>query len=199
MATKKSTVALVTGIAVIVFGITLYRSVFYAPTDEIPIPDEAFQNALANRDAAAYPNTLSIPKLSVLAEVREVGITSRGNMGTPDSYENVGWYKYGPLPGEVGSAVMAGHVDDGLSLPGVFANLQNLAIGDDVFVTTKGGTPLRFVVSEINTYDFDDRNTNVFTEDNRKLLRLVTCVGTWVPEEKTHDERLVITAVLVEE
>lgn len=192
--TKKSLIALITIAASIVFISTLYRAVFRAPTDEIPLPDETV--ALTNTETQKYPATLSIPKLNIVAEVREVGITSRGNMGTPDSYENVGWYKYGTIPGEAGSAVLAGHVDDGLSLPGVFANLDNLEIGDDVYVVNREGREILFKVSAINTYDFDEKVPEIFNVSEGSLIRLITCTGSWVKDEKTHDKRLVVTATL---
>lgn len=193
---KRVLVISITVLAAIVFSITLYRAVFYAATDEIPLPPEYTDIALANKDSAAYPVMLSIPKINVEANITDVGITSRGNMGTPSNYSDVGWYRYGILPGELGSAVMAGHVDNGLSLPGVFANLKNVEKGDDVYVTDKRGEKLHFIVSAIDTYDFDDKNTNVFKEKDNRILRLITCTGTWVSEYKTHNQRLVVTAVL---
>ena len=171
---SKKVVIIIIALAIVVFFTTLYKALFYAATDEVPLPAGAANEALANQDGSLYPAMLSIPKLNINAEVVEVGITSRGNMGTPNNYANLGWYKYGILPGEVGSAVMAGHVDNGLSLAGVFSNLKDLEKGDGVFVTNKSGVKLSFVVSEINTYDFDDRNTNVFTKQDGKFLKLVT-------------------------
>lgn len=187
---------MLTFVAVIIFGVTVFRTLFYAPTDEIRLPNEAILDQ--KNDLASIPTLLSIPKIKVEAKVQEVGITKKGNMSTPNNYSDVGWYKYGTLPGQMGSAVLAGHVDDGLSLPGVFYNLKNLEKGDDVFVTTKDGKDLHFVVSKINTYNFDDVNVGVFTESDGKLLKLITCTGTWVSQNKTHSERLVVTAELAE-
>ncbi|MES2315373.1 MAG: class F sortase [Patescibacteria group bacterium] len=193
---KRELVILITVLAAVIFCITLYRAVFYAATDEIPLPPGVTDEALANKDSALYPVTLSIPKINVQAKITDVGITSRGNMGTPTNYSDVGWYRYGILPGQLGSAVMAGHVDNGLSLPGVFSNLKDLSIGDDVYVATVGGERLHFIVSAVDTYDFNDKGTNVFKEKDAKLLRLITCTGSWVSQYKTHDKRLVVTAVL---
>jgi len=177
-----------------VFCITLYRAIFYAPTDEIPLPEGTTE--LTTADSSSYPANIAIPKLKIDARVVDVGITSRKNMGTPDNYSEVGWYRYGPAPGNRGSAVMAGHVDNGLSLPGVFAELGNLAIGDDVYVSNRGGENLHFIVSKIDTYDYDSRDTDVFTQSDGKFIKLVTCVGSWDSYIKTHDKRLVVTAEL---
>ena len=193
MKRKKEIVIAITIAGALVFCLTLVRAIFYAPTDEIPLPEGA---TLVTALPASYPVRMTIPKLKINANVVDVGITSRKNMGTPDNYSEVGWYRYGPAPGDTGSAVMAGHVDNGLSLPGVFAELGNLAIGDDVYVSNRGGENLHFVVSKIDTYDYDARDTDVFTESDGKFIKLVTCVGTWSSYTKTHDQRLVVTALL---
>jgi sortase A len=168
---------------------------FYAATDEIPLPAGIVNET--NKDIDSYPILLNIPSIDVNSKIVDVGITSRGNMGTPTNYEDVGWYRYGILPGEAGSAVMAGHVDNGLSLPGVFSKLSEVKVGDDIFTTNKLGAKLHFVVKNIATYAYDAKDTNVFTQNDGKYLKLITCVGTWKPDNKTHDKRLVVTAVLV--
>lgn len=197
METKVRIILAITLVSATVFGVTLYRAVFRAPTDEIQIPEGLLATKESQKNLSKYPINLAIPKLNILAPVREVGITSRGNMGTPDSYQNVGWYKYGALPGEVGSAVMAGHVDDGLSLPGVFAKLDELKIGDDAYVYIKDGTKLQYRVTRLDTYDFKAIVPEIFQSKEGKLLRLITCVGEWDKSQKTHDKRLVVTAELV--
>lgn len=197
MNTKRKIVIGITALAVIVFCVTLYRALFYAPTDEIavPPPDIAINN-INKLDPASYPVRLLIPKLNIDANVQNVGVTKAGNMATPNNFTDVGWYKYGPLPGEMGSSVLAGHVNNGLALPGVFADLEKIGVGDDVYVTTQGGTKLHFVVSKIETFDYNAKDTNVFTENDGKLLKLITCTGTWVSQIKTHNKRLVVTTVL---
>ena len=77
-----------------------------------------------------------------------------------------------------------------------FAELGNLAIGDDVYVSNRGGENLHFIVSKIDTYDYDSRDTDVFTQSDGKFIKLVTCVGSWDSYIKTHDKRLVVTAEL---
>ncbi len=199
---KRKIMLLITVMSAIVFVGTLYRAVFYIPTDEIPLPQAQAEQPINpeipinKSDPDSFPARLLIPKINVDANVQNVGITRKGNMGTPNNFTDVGWYKYGPLPGETGSAVLAGHVNNGLALAGVFFHLNELAIGDDIYVTTEGGDDLHFVVREMNTYPFNAKDTNVFTEDDGKLLKLITCAGTWVSQLRTHDQRLVVTAVL---
>jgi LPXTG-site transpeptidase (sortase) family protein len=200
---KRKIVKFITVFSALVFVGTFYRAVFYIPTDEIPLPQitQAEQPItpeipINKSDPNSFPARLVIPKISVDTKVQDVGVTKKGNMGTPNNFTDVGWYKYGPLPGEMGSAVLAGHVSNGLALAGVFFHLNELGVGDDIYVTTKGGEDLHFIVREMNTYPFNAKDTNVFTENDGKLLKLITCAGTWVSQIRTHDKRLVVTAVL---
>ena len=118
-------------------------------------------------------------------------------MAAPSSFSDVGWYKYGPTPGELGSAVFAGHVDNGLGLPGVFKRLDELRPGDELHVQTEEGEDIRFTVSEVEVYPYDAVPTDrLFEQEGAPHLNLVTCTGSWVSGERTYDARLVVYAVL---
>ncbi|MDB5266235.1 MAG: peptidase sortase [Parcubacteria group bacterium] len=147
---------------------------------------------------SAYPTRLAIPSLGIDANVQHVGINAKGNMATPNNFTDVSWYKPGTVPGEIGSAVMAGHVDNGLALSGVFKHLEDLKPGDDVYVTRGDGTTLHFRVDEAILYPYQDVPTSsVFTSADGIHLNLVTCTGDWVPGQKTYDQRLVVYTTLV--
>ena len=186
----KSTVIL----AVCVFGVVLFRTFYYIPSDEIPLPEKNVPTSASEE----RPISLSIPKIGVDAKIQEVGITQKGNMATPNNFMDVGWYKFGTVPGDMGSAVMAGHVNNEVGLSAVFGKLGDLAEGDDIYVTMEKDKQLHFKVTKTKTYNFDASGKEVFGENNAKLLKLVTCTGSWVEKLKTHDERLVVSAILVE-
>ncbi|MFZ2150335.1 MAG: class F sortase [Minisyncoccia bacterium] len=210
MKLKKNHLIIVVTIALIIFAVVLSNAVFYAPSDEIPlplvsigIPLETSESASLQEEAVkkvpkGYPIALSIPKINVNADIQKVGITAKGNMATPRSFRNVGWYKYGTVPGNIGSAVIAGHVDNGLSLPAVFSKLSNLKEGDDIYITTDENKRLHFRVTGSEIYDFNENVPEIFRIREGKILRLITCTGAWLKEYRTHDERLVVSAVLVE-
>ncbi|HEY0220935.1 MAG TPA: class F sortase, partial [Candidatus Paceibacterota bacterium] len=133
------------------------------------------------------------------AEVEEVGITFKGNMSTPKNIGNTGWYKYGTVPGELGSSVIDGHVDNGFNLPGVFANLKNLNIGDDVYVKTSENENLHFVVVDKKIYPYKEVPLEeVFNKNDAPRLNLITCEGDWIDAEQTDENRLVVYTRLVE-
>lgn len=142
------------------------------------------------------PRRLIIPALQINAAVQHVGIARSGNMAVPTNYVDVGWYRYGPTPGEKGSAVIDGHVDNGFSIAGVFKRLPELRIGDEIQVTTETGALRRFRVVSVVVYDLAAvPREEVFSTEGPPRLVLITCNGAWLPNEKTYDKRIVITAV----
>jgi sortase A len=148
---------------------------------------------------ATDPIKLSIPSAKVKANIQYVGRTTKGNMGSPTNFSEVAWYKHGTVPGETGSAVMAGHVDNALALAGVFKNLKNLKIGDDVYVTRHDGNQLHFVVQDIQRYPYNAIPTDtIFNRNDGAYLNLVTCEGEWLQDQKTYEERLVVYTKLVQ-
>ena len=119
-------------------------------------------------------------------------------MGTPKSINNVGWYSLGPKPGEAGNTVMDGHVNNALSLPGVFAHLSQLALGSYITVTDKNGHALVYKVIQINTYPTKDAPLRqIFAETGPSQLVLITCDGDWVDQDHSFDKRLVVVARLM--
>jgi sortase A len=193
---KKALGALTLGFGFLLLAFILVKAFYYAPVDEIKIPDTA--DLLEVTDPESMPLTISIPKIQLESKVEPVGLTADHSMAVPKSYTDVGWFKYGALPGNMGSAVIAGHVDNGLAFPAVFFNLKEVGVGDRINVTTNGNQQLNFTVTKIETLDYNDRNTDVFTENDGRYLKLITCSGKWVSKIRTHDKRLVVTATLNE-
>jgi sortase A len=147
----------------------------------------------------ATPTYLTIPNAKVSTNIINVGITPEGNLDVPGNYTEVGWYKYGTRPGEVGSAVLDGHVDNGGSTPGPFKHLRDLKIGDDIYVTMSSGKILHYKVTVSDAYPLNKfPGEMVFHQTGDKYLKIITCHGKFVPSLKTYNERLIVTAVLAE-
>ena len=182
-------------VAAFVFGTTLTHAL-YVPDNEVVATNTTDISPIASTHTATpdeYPVRLQIPSLNIDANVQYVGITAHGSMAVPNNFTDVGWYKYGPTPGSTGSAVMAGHVDNALALPGVFKNLQDIQPGADVYVIQKNGDQLHFVVDDVETYDVADTPTGrIFGSDGTARLNLITCEGTWIQSEHQYDHRLVV-------
>ncbi len=177
------------------FIFILFNALYATSTDEIPLPPSLAQKITTPKKISS-PSFLLIPKIKVNAEIQPVGLSLKGNMAVPGNFSKVGWYKYGAFPGEKGNAVLAGHLDNGLALPGVFNHLSELSPGDDVYVKT-GNKTLHFSVTKSEVYDFNAKVDEVFKNDNGKFLKLITCMGSWLEQYRTHDKRLVLSAVLI--
>lgn len=182
--------------AVFVFCTVIVRALVYAPDTEVPVSQ--FNTVERVTLPGDYPVRLEIPSLEIDADVQHVGINADGNMANPSNFTDVGWYKYGPAPGENGSAVLAGHVDNGLGLSGIFKHLDSVSPGDDIYVTTEAGNTLRFEVVSVRSYPYNETPAEiVFNPGGQPRLNLITCAGNWLAQEKTYDERLVVSARFV--
>jgi LPXTG-site transpeptidase (sortase) family protein len=190
-------------VAVFIFSTTLAHALLNSPVDNDVVATNTTHDTtqLESTHAAApgaYPVRLQIPSLNVDANVQYVGITAHGTMAVPNNFTDVGWYKYGSVPGTQGSAVFAGHVDNALALPGVFKHLQDIQPGADIYVITKDGNKLHFIVDEATAYAVNDVPTSrIFETSGSAHLNLITCEGSWVQSQKEYDHRLVVYSHLV--
>jgi LPXTG-site transpeptidase (sortase) family protein len=186
-------VSLATFIACLVFITTLARAtLYYENTAEVDIPINEHATAVPRMT----PMRLVIPRINVDAKVQDVGRGKSDNMAVPSNYTDVGWYRYGPTPGEVGSAVIDGHVDNGFGMDAVFKHIKELEPGDDIFITN-GAERTHFVIEEVTTYAANEVPRDLlFTRTDAARLNLITCSGTWDGETKSYDERVVVYATL---
>lgn len=144
------------------------------------------------------PDRLIIPKIGVDAHVQHVGIAKDGAMAVPTNYTDVGWYKLGTAPGQIGSAVIDGHIDNGFGKDAVFKHLSELVSGDDLYIQTEAGTRLHFKVEDNETYPVADVPLQkIFNRKDTARLTLITCSGTFDTGTLRYDQRRVVYAVLV--
>lgn len=157
-------------------------------------------NTIESISVDELPSQLSIPKLNITAKIQRLGIDKNGNMAAPNNFTDVSWYKYGTVPGLIGSAVIAGHEDNALSLDGVFKHLDQLKVGDDVYVVSASGQKLHFRVTDKKIYPYNlsgPELEKIFTAADKSRLNLITCAGVWLKSAKTNDKRLVVYTELV--
>ena len=100
----------------------------------------------------------------------------------PDNDTQPGWFRLGPTPGQIGSAVILGHVDT-YQGPGVFFNLRELQANDQVEVTLTDGAVITFVVTSVAQYPKAQfPAAAVYQSHGTSALQLVTCGGVFDPE-----------------
>jgi hypothetical protein len=123
------------------------------------------------------PVELKIPAISVAVSLSTLGLNADGTVEVPTDIQQPGWYRLGPSPGQIGSAVILGHVDS-YTGPAVFFNLRALVAGDVVDVGLADGVTAQFEVTSVATYlkaSFPDQS--VYASDGASALQLVTCGG----------------------
>ena len=156
------------------------------------------EDAESNNEPRMIPASISIPSINVEANIEKVGKLSNGQMDVPKEVENVGWYELGAQPGEKGSAVMAGHVD-GREGPAVFFDLAKLKKGELIHIIDDNGKKLTFKIYDMKNYQKDNAPINeIFGYSAAETLKLITCTGDFLEDEGTYDDRLVVSAQLVD-
>jgi sortase (surface protein transpeptidase) len=138
------------------------------------------------------PTALRIPAISVRTDLEQLRIRTDGTLATP-SFKDAGWFAAGTKPGDIGPAVIAGHIDstDG---PSVFYHLNELKPGDLVEVE-RGGTWLRFTVTQTGRYSKTNFPTAaVYGPTPIAALRLITCGGTFDRDRGVYDDNVVVYA-----
>ncbi|MDO8493016.1 MAG: class F sortase [bacterium] len=145
---------------------------------------------------AGSPIYLNIPKINVDALIEYVGVTPQGNMDAPKGPINVAWYKFGPRPGDEGSAVIAGHYGPWKrGKTSVFDDLNKLSKGDKIYVIDDKSATSTFIVREIRNFDSRADARLIFnSNDGGAHLNLITCQGEWISSEKSYSNRLVVFA-----
>lgn len=146
----------------------------------------------------SVPTRLQIPRIGVDSALMELGLQDDGVLEVPPEGFPAGWYTGAPTPGELGPAVLAGHVDWAGS-PGVFWALRELAPGDEVVLRRADGSTAVFRVSSVQQFAKDEFPTDaVYGDLSHAGLRLVTCGGSFDRAARSYRDNLVVFADLVE-
>ncbi|GHE78037.1 hypothetical protein GCM10017786_04530 [Amycolatopsis deserti] len=161
-----------------------------APVQPAPPPPSAA--------APVEPEALDIPRIGARSTLVPLGLNADGTIEVPPVTQpmQAGWYRNGPTPGEVGPAVILGHVDGG-GQKGIFHRLRELAPGDEVSVSRKDGSVLRFVVTRVEQIDKDSFPTEaVYGDTSGPELRLITCGGSFDRAAHSYRDNIIVFAVL---
>ena len=123
------------------------------------------------------PVRVRIPAIDVDADLMRLGLRDDGTMEVPPAAYPAGWYTGAPTPGEMGPAIIAGHVRwNGQA--GVFEDLGDLRPDDEVTVARKDGSSAVFRVTRVERFRKDRFPTDVVYGDiDHPGLRLITCGG----------------------
>jgi hypothetical protein len=170
------------------------------PGDGLPPQREESRRAPAPSPALGLarstPVRLRIDAIGVDTDLVGLGLETDGTMEVPDGAFPAGWYRGAPSPGELGPAVIVGHVD-WAGEPGVFADLGGLTTGDEVTVTRQDGTTAVFVITGIRHVAKRDFPTAaVYGDLDHPGLRLITCGGVFDQDAASYEDNVIAFAEL---
>lgn len=143
----------------------------------------------------AAPVSVSIPAIDVDSELLHLGLNPDGTLEVPQGpdFDTAAWYDGSPRPGEVGPAVIEGHVS-GVRGPSVFFDLGRLVVGDLVEVTREDGTVATFEVYDVQQFPKDSFPTvQVYGATAGPELRVITCGGT-VRSNGLYEDNVIVFA-----
>jgi LPXTG-site transpeptidase (sortase) family protein len=111
----------------------------------------------------------------------------------------MGWYEYGPRPGDkVGAAVLAAHRDMPDYGTGPAAELDRVRRGD-VLTVRSASTVRRYRVTGVTRLEKEALDLEaIFARAGPSRLHVVTCSGRFDPRTRSYEQNLVVVGVPIE-
>ncbi|MFD7995825.1 class F sortase [Streptomyces mexicanus] len=147
----------------------------------------------------SVPDRVTIPMIQVDAPVTPVGVDEDGGVAAPPPGDPnlAGWFDGAVTPGEKGTAVVVGHVDNSLG-PAVFYGLGALKRGNHVEVHRQDGRTAVFEVYDVEVFTKNDfPGERVYGSTGAPELRVITCGGRYT-ERSGYEGNVVVFARLAE-
>jgi sortase (surface protein transpeptidase) len=144
------------------------------------------------------PVTIEIPAIGVRAPIALLGLNTDGSIQVPPlgNHNLAGWYDGSVTPGQDGSSVIIGHVDN-YTGPSVFYAIKDLVHGDAIDVVRANGTVAAFTVDGVQAVPKALFPTAaVYGNVPYPALRLVTCGGPFDPSSGHYADNIVVYAHL---
>lgn len=147
--------------------------------------------------AAVSPVRVRIPSIGVDSGLENLDRDATGWIQPPVDFASAGWYQSGVVPGSLGPAVIAGHIDSSIG-PAVFYQLSSLKAGDTVEVDLSDGSTARFSVdSQLQVPKNAFPTTEVYGPTPDAQLRLVTCGGVFDDSTGHYVDNVVVFATKI--
>ena len=155
----------------------------------------------------SFPRYLSIPSLKISnARVVQIGtIKNTGQLDSPKSIYDAGWYAKSGLPGAGKGAVLIDGHNGGPTKGGIFENLGSLSKGSEIIIERGDGQRITYQVVDNREMSVEDINnesnplgmkTMLNSMDPKKEgLNMITCVGDWDYAKNTFNKRVMLRAV----
>ena len=148
--------------------------------------------------SASAPLRVTVPSINTTSTLIPLGQEKNGSLSVPPLSQpmQASWYDKSPMPGEIGPAVILGHVN-GNGKPGVFLNLHEVQAGQQVLVDRADGQTAVFTVANVALYPKNSfPSATVYNDTPDSELRLITCGGELDREAHSYLSNVVVFANL---
>lgn len=186
-------------LAIGVSGITysLVPLAFSPRSSDVSMQASAAQTPQPEKPAhlgRSVPTRLIVSDIGIDTALIKLGKNADGTLAAPDRYDIAGWYRYSPTPGEIGPAIIVGHVDNYLG-PAIFFRLSELKSGQVVEVVRQDDSKAKFRVDKVELFDQQNFPTKaVYGNLDYPGLRLITCGGVYNPLTGRYSHNTVVYA-----
>ncbi|MEV5077560.1 class F sortase [Streptomyces sp. NPDC056159] len=147
----------------------------------------------------SVPDRIKIPVLQINAPITPVGVDADGWVAAPPPADPnlAGWFNGAVTPGEKGTSVVVGHVDNAAG-PAVFYGLGALQKGNRVEINRQDGKTAVFEVYGVEVFAKNDfPGDRVYGSKGTPELRVITCGGGYT-KQNGYQGNVVVFARLVE-
>ena len=146
---------------------------------------------------SAAPVRLVVPDVGIDAPIDQVGVTPDGLLQLPDDVHRIGWYRFGPVPGQPqGSAVLAGHVDSWNQGLGALGRLRAVEPGQRITINDAAGRSTQWqVVTRQLVVKQQLPLAELFARSGPPRLVLLTCGGPFDESLRSYRDNLIVVAV----
>ncbi|MBP5675242.1 class F sortase [Candidatus Saccharibacteria bacterium] len=170
--------------------------------------NEVSEEPITEQQKAEYivapdmPRYLHIEKLGIRkARIMEVGVNAKGQMQTPYSIFDAGWYNGSAKPGTGGTSIIDGH-NGGPGTNGIFKNLNTLTAGDEIMIEMGNGAVYNYRVYdnfEVKLSEADKKMSmlTVSPVAGQESISIISCIGEWSQKQQTYLSRQFLRATRV--
>lgn len=149
--------------------------------------------------ARSEPVHLQIPDIAVASPLIQTGLMPDGSPAVPEGedVDTASWMNTSATPGEIGTAVLLGHVDSYRSGPSVFFDLGKLQPGQEVHIGRQDGRVAIFKIDRVQAFDRANfPSDEIYGHADYPALRLITCGGDWIQDIQQYSQNVVAFASL---
>ena len=139
----------------------------------------------------SQPVRMRIPALELDYQVQGTGADDKGTMQIVPALDVISWFKLSAIPGNRGNAIFGGHnAWSGVRSP-IFI-LDELEIGDEMFIDYADGTSMRFLLESVFVYLLRTAPADLIMDvRGEPRVTLITCKWPFNTVTGTSDYRIV--------